>query len=106
MSVGFPLTKDVLDNAIGGNAVQIRNAYDVWERLNAVVNNPARTGQQNIAALVALSSSNGVQYTSDEAAAICTFLSEMDQARQAFEGSFDMPQVNIKALLSPFIATS
>lgn len=97
MSVGFPVSKAVIDAQAGSLCIQLRDDLANVKRFVAFLALPANTD----AALIALG------YTQAEVTLLRQNFAVLDQFRQAWEGTLAIASpVNISSFITPFISTS
>lgn len=97
MSVGYPVTKSVIDNGAGSLMIQLRDNLAQVKRFNAFLGQAAQAD----AALIALG------YTQAEVTSLKAAFTVLDQFRQCWEGTLAIPSpVNIQGYILPFISTS
>lgn len=97
MSVGFPVTKQVIDAQAGSLCIQLRDDLANIKRFVAFLGEAANTDQ----ALITLG------YSQAEVTLLRTNFGVLDQLRQVWEGTLAVPSpVNISSFITPFISTS
>lgn len=97
MSVGVPVTKQVIDAQAGSVCTGLRDALNLIKRFKAFLDVAANSD----AALIALG------YTQAEVTLLRANFVVLDQFRQCWEGTLAIPSpVNIQGFTTPFIGVN
>lgn len=97
MSVGFAVTKPVIDAQVGSLCIQLRDDLANVKKFKAFLDLAAQSDNNLIS----------LGYSQAEVTLLKTNVAILDQLRQVWEGTLAVPSpVNIQSFITPFISTS